>query len=328
MSKEKRESQRGRRMAIVKRGLWGLILAALLIILVASGAWAEEKRIVIGYSVQDLGNQYWQLVAQGVKDRAAELGNIDVIVLDARTDPGRQLAQVEDLIQQKVDVILLSPWDPDPGGSCVEAANKANIPVIVLDVGVNSGKIETFIVSDNLKGGELAGEFIAQKLGGKGKVAHIQCQLGYVIPALRGEGFTNVMKKYGIEIVAKQPADSQRSLGMKVMEDFIQAHPDLNAVFCENDEMALGALEAVKAAGLEKQIIVVGFDAIPDALCSIKNGGLAATVAQKPYEIGRMGVDAALKVLKGEKLPETIYVPVELVTPENVDQFLGGRECK
>lgn len=311
------------------RGVWKIVVAVLALgVLVASGAWAEEKRIVIGYSVQDLGNQYWQLVAQGVKDRAAELGNIDVIVLDARTDPGRQLAQVEDLIQQKVDVILLSPWDPDPGGSCVEAANKANIPVIVLDVGVNSGKIETFIVSDNLKGGELAGEFIAQKLGGKGKVAHIQCQLGYVIPALRGEGFTNVMKKYGIEIVAKQPADSQRSLGMKVMEDFIQAHPDLNAVFCENDEMALGALEAVKAAGLQDKIIVVGFDAIPDALCSIKNGGLAATVAQKPYEIGRMGVDAALKVLKGEKLPETIYVPVELVTPENVDQFLGGRECK
>lgn len=308
---------------------WVTVLVILAISVFAiSSAWAEEKRIVIGYSVQDLGNQYWQLVAQGVKDRAAELGNIDVIVLDARTDPGRQLAQVEDLIQQKVDVILLSPWDPDPGGSCVEAANKAGIPVIVLDVGVNSGKIETFIVSDNLKGGELAGEFVAQKLGGKGKVAHIQCQLGYVIPALRGEGFTNVMKKYGIEIVAKQPADSQRSLGMKVMEDFIQAHPDLNAVFCENDEMALGALEAVKAAGLQDKIIVVGFDAIPDALCSIKNGGLAATVAQKPYEIGKMGVDAALKVLKGEKLPETIYVPVELVTPENVDQFLGGRECK
>jgi ribose transport system substrate-binding protein len=311
------------------RGLWKVVAIVLALgILVVSGAWAEEKRIVMGYSVQDLGNQYWQLVAQGIKDRAAELGNIDVIVLDARTDPGRQLAQVEDLIQQKVDVILLSPWDPDPGGSCVEAANKANIPVIVLDVGVNSGKIETFIVSDNLKGGELAGEFIAQKLGGKGKVAHIQCQLGYKIPALRGEGFTNVMKKYGIEIVAKQPADSQRSLGMKVMEDFIQAHPDLNAVFCENDEMALGALEAVKAAGLQDKIIVVGFDAIPDALCSIKNGELAATVAQKPYEIGKMGVDAALKVLKGEKLPETIYVPVELVTPENVDQFLGGRECK
>jgi len=311
------------------RGLWKVVAIVLALgILVVSGAWAEEKRIVMGYSVQDLGNQYWQLVAQGIKDRAAELGNIDVIVLDARTDPGRQLAQVEDLIQQKVDVILLSPWDPDPGGSCVEAANKANIPVIVLDVGVNSGKIETFIVSDNLKGGELAGEFIAQKLGGKGKVAHIQCQLGYKIPALRGEGFTNVMKKYGIEIVAKQPADSQRSLGMKVMEDFIQAHPDLNVVFCENDEMALGALEAVKAAGLQDKIIVVGFDAIPDALCSIKNGELAATVAQKPYEIGKMGVDAALKVLKGEKLPETIYVPVELVTPENVDQFLGGRECK
>lgn len=102
-------------------------------------ALAQDK-IVIGYSVQDLGNQYWQTVAQGIKDRAAELGNIEVIVFDARTDPGMQLSQVEDLIQQKVDVILLSPWDPDPGGTAVEAANAAGIWFWSL-IGVNSGKI-------------------------------------------------------------------------------------------------------------------------------------------------------------------------------------------
>lgn len=310
---------------LMSKLVWFVVVV---LFLFGTAVFAAEDKVVIGYSVQDLGNQYWQMVAQGIKDRAAEIGNVDVIVLDARTDPAKQLAQVEDLIQQKVDVILLSPWDPDPGGSCVEVANEAGMPVIVLDVGVNSGKIETFVVSDNLKGGEMAGEFIAEKIGYQGKVAHIQCQLGYVIPALRGEGFTKVMQKYGIEIVAKQPADSQRAKGMTVMENFIQAHPDLDAVFCENDEMALGALEAVKAAGLEDQIIVVGFDAIPDALCSIKNGELAATVAQQPYEMGKMGVDYALKVLQGEKLPEVVYVPVALVTPENVDEFLGGRPCE
>ena len=121
-----------------------LILVLTTVFMLGISALAQDK-IVIGYSVQDLGNQYWQTVAQGIKDRAAELGNIEVIVFDARTDPGMQLSQVEDLIQQKVDVILLSPWDPDPGGTAVEAANAAGIPVLVLDVGVNSGKIETFM---------------------------------------------------------------------------------------------------------------------------------------------------------------------------------------
>ncbi len=297
-------------------------LAVLLLSFVFSlGVFAQEK-ITLGYSVQDLGNQYWYTVAQGVKDRASELGNIDVVVLDARTDPNAQLAHVEDLVQQKVDLILLSPWDPGPGGSAVEIANEAGIPVIVLDVGVNSGKIETFIVSDNYKGGQLAGEFVAEKIGKEGQVAIIQCQLGYVIPALREKGFEDTMKQYGIEVVAKQPADSQRALGMTVMENFIQAYPDLDAVFACNDEMALGALEAVRGAGLQDKITVVGFDAIHDALVSIKEGGLAATVAQQPYEMGKMGVDCALRVLNGEKLDETIYIPVVLITPENVDEFL------
>ncbi|NLJ39989.1 MAG: D-ribose ABC transporter substrate-binding protein [Candidatus Atribacteria bacterium] len=297
-----------------------LIISLLLVALFVGSVNAQDKKYVFGYSVQDLGNQYWQTVAQGIKDRAAELGNVDIVVLDARTDPEKQLAHVEDLVQKKVDAILLSPWDPDTGGSAVEVANKAGIPVFVLDVGVNSGKIETFIVSDNFKGGELAGEFIAEKLGGKGKVVVIECQLGYVIPALREEGFVKTMEKYGIEVVAKQPADSQRALGLTVMENFIQAYPDINAVFACNDEMALGALEAVRSAGLQDKIIVVGFDAIADAVKSVEEGGLAGTVAQKPYEIGKMGVDAALKFLNGEKLEETTYVPVELITKESLEK--------
>jgi ribose transport system substrate-binding protein len=304
----------------MKKWFLYLVISLFLVVLFVGNVFAQDQEYVFGYSVQDLGNQYWQTVAQGIKDRAAELGNIEVVVLDARTDPEKQLAHVEDLVQKKVDAVLLSPWDPDTGGSAVEVANLANIPVLVLDVGVNSGKIETFIVSDNFKGGELAGEFIAKKLNGKGKVAVIECQLGYVIPALREEGFVKTMEKYGIEVVTKQPADSQRSLGLTVMENFIQAYPDLNAVFACNDEMALGALEAVRGAGLQDQIIVVGFDAIDDAIESVKEEGLAGTVAQKPYEIGKMGVDAALKFLKGEKLEETTYVPVELITKDSLNE--------
>jgi ribose transport system substrate-binding protein len=297
---------------------WTVLLVGLVLVMslaFISGVDAKKK-IVLGYAVQDLGNQYWVTVADGIKSRAKEVG-ADVVVLDARTDPNKQLSQIEDLLQQKVDVLILSPWDPDSASTGVKAANKKNIPVVVCDVGVSSGKIATFIVSDNLKGGEIAGDYIAKSIGGKGKVAHIQCQLGYKIPALRGEGFTNVMKAKGISIVAKQPADSQRSLGLTVMQNILQAHPDINAVFCENDEMALGAMEAVKAARKQDQIKVVGFDGTADGIKSIQNGELAGTVAQQPYEMGRMGVDAAMKALKKQKLPAVTYVPVKLITKEN-----------
>ncbi|MTI60496.1 MAG: D-ribose ABC transporter substrate-binding protein [Firmicutes bacterium] len=277
---------------------------------------AEE--LVFGYAVQDLGNQYWVTVADGVKDKADELG-IDVVVLDARTDSSRELSNVEDLIQKKVDAILLSPWDPGAAVSSVEAANRAGIPVFVLDIGVDAGEIETFIVSDNLEGGRIAGEYLADLIEGEGEAAHIQCQLGYKIPALRGEGFTEVMNEKGISIVAKQPADSQRAMGMTVMQNMLQAHPEIDVVFSENDEMALGAYEAVRAARLEDKVKIVGFDGTGDALESIKEGKLFGTVAQQPYKMGEMGVEAAVNFLNGEELPEVTYVPVRLITRDNVE---------
>jgi ribose transport system substrate-binding protein len=299
--------------------LWSVL--SILALSVFTQAQAKEAAgkdgLVFGYAVQDLGNQYWVTVAEGVKAQAAELG-IEVLVMDARTDPARELANVEDMIQKKVDAILLSPWDSDSGSNGVLLANKADIPVFVLDIGVNDGKIETFIVSDNLGGGRMAGEYLAQFVPPGGEVAHIQCQLGYVIPALRGEGFREVMKEKGIRIVATQPADSQRAKGMDVMQNILQAHPSISAVFCENDEMALGAIEAVAAAGKSDQIKVVGFDGTDDALAAIKEGRLAGTVAQQPYEMGKLGVKAAVDFLNGKTLEETTYVPVKLITPSDL----------
>jgi ribose transport system substrate-binding protein len=283
-----------------------------------AGLSASAGQYRFGYLVQDLGNQFWVTVAEGVKAGCAEKG-IEVTVLDARTDAARELANAEDLIQKKVDYILLSPWDPDSGSNVVEVANRAGIPVSVLDVGVTQGKIDTFIISDNLGGGRLAGEFAVEKLGkGPHQVAHIQCQLGYVITALRGQGFTDVVEANGMKVVARQPADSQRSLGMTVMQNILQANPGIKAVFSENDEMALGALEALNAAGRGSDILVIGFDGTDDAVASIKAGGLAGSVAQQPYAIGKMGVDMAVRALAGEKLEETVYVPVKLLTKDNL----------
>ena len=290
------------------------------VVLVVASSVVSAKTYNFGYVVQDLGNQFWVTVAQGVQDRAKELGH-RVTVLDSRTDPARQLANVEDLIQRGIDALLLSPWDAPSGGTATEVANKAGGPVFVLDIGVSRGRIETLIVSDNYKGGVIAAEYMAKLLGGPADVAIIQCQLGYEIVALREKGFEERAKQLGMRVVAKQPADSQRALGMTVMQNMLQAHPQLKGVFSCNDEMALGAVEAIRAAGKEGQVKVVGFDAIPDAIAAIKAGRMAASVAQRPYQIGRMGVDAAVAFLEGKKVQPVTYVDVFLVTPENVNQF-------
>lgn len=299
----------------------------LLVLVLAAACWSqcsdggEKGKLTFGYLVQDLGNQYWVELAAGIREVCDKEG-INLIVLDARTDPAKELANAEDLIQKKVDYILLSPWDSDTGATAVEVINKAGIPVSILDIGITGdGDIDTLVVSENFKGGMLAGEYIADVLlGGDNTkvVGHIQCQLGYKFPALRGEGFTKVMKDRGIKIVAKQPADSQRSLGMTVMQNMLQAHPEMSAIFSENDEMGLGALEAVNAAGLADKIKIVGFDANPDAIESVKTGGLAATIIQPAYEIGKIGAAIAIKSLAGEKIPKETLVPVHLLTREDI----------
>lgn len=297
---------------------WNLgMTAAAVAVLCAGMAFAGEKKVSVGYVVQDLGNQYWVAMAEGVKSRAAELG-WDVTVLDTRTDPARELANTEDLIEKGIDYLLVSPWDPDSGATVVEVANKAGIPVAILDIGVASGDVDTFIISENYEGGRIAGDYVAGLLGNKGKVASIESNPGYVIVALRNKGFLDVMAEKGIECVARQHADGQRSLGMTIMQNMLQANPDLNAVFCMSDEAALGALEAVDAAGLKGKVHVVGFDGTSDALQSIKDDGMSATIAQQPFDIGVMGVDAAAKTLAGGKNPETTYVPVKLITKKDL----------
>lgn len=279
------------------------------------------ESFTIGYSTPALNNTFWIRVTKGIREECDKKG-IKVIVADAQDNPYKQLNDVDDLIQKKVDVLLISPYESDPIVPAVKSANKAGIPVVIVDIGVSGGEYASLIISDNYKGGQLAGEFLKKVLKGKGTVAHIQCQLGAVNAQKRGQGFEDALKGTQIKIVAKRPADSRRDLAMQVMEDILQKHPNLDAVFAQNDEMALGALQAIEAVGKVGKIKVIGFDGNKDALEAIKAGKMLATVAQQPEEMGKMAVDIALKVLKGEKVDKEIYVPVQLVTKENVDEFL------
>jgi len=281
-----------------------VVLLSVLVLLVTSFSFA----VTLGLSVSTLNNPFFVDLANGAKDKAKELG-IDIKVVDARDDSAKQLNDVEDLIRQNVDILLINPTDSDAIVAAIEEANEANIPVITVDRGSSGGIVLLHIASDNVAGGRLAGEYIAEKIGGKGKVIELVGIPGTSSARDRGKGFNEVIAKYAdIQVVARQTANYNRAEGLTVMENLLQAHPDINAVFAHNDEMALGAIEAIKAAGKLKDIIVVGFDATPDALESVKRGELSATIAQQPYRMGELAVEKANEYLQ----TGTIYFPVDL----------------
>jgi len=312
-----------------------VVLVLLLVVAMLGITFAAK--ITIGYAARNLFNPYWIAVEKGIKDAAKKYG-VDVILYDARNDPATQRNNVEDLIQAKVDVILITSivTGSRDSGAAADEAVKAGIPVIGVDTSCGSPRVAVTIRTDNVLGGRLAGEYIAKVLNGKGKVIVLEGPAGDTNSALRVGGFMEVIKKYpGIKVLASQPADWSREKGLRVMENLLQAFPDVDAVFAANDEMALGAIEALKAARKLKSTIVVGFDATPDALKSIKRGEMSATIQQHPYEEGYMAVEIALKILKGESfeskvvmrpwpwgIEHAIEIPATLITSENVDKYL------
>ena len=270
-----------------------------------------EGEYTIGLVVSTLNNLFFVDLRDGAQAKADELG-ASLIVLDSQDDAATELSNVEDLVNQGVDLIMINPTDSDAVGSAVAAANGAGIPVITLDRSANSGDVVAHIASDNVAGGEMAGEFIVEQLGGAGKVVELEGIPGASAARERGEGFNAAIEGTDLEVVARQTANFDRAEGLSVMENILQAQPEIDAIFAHNDEMALGALEAVKASG--RDIMIVGFDATDDAVAAVEAGDLAATVQQLPKDIGSIGVDTAMKVLGGETVDEYIPVALELVT--------------
>ncbi|MEG0137120.1 MAG: ribose ABC transporter substrate-binding protein RbsB [Cetobacterium sp.] len=266
---------------------------------------AEAAKIGLVVSTQD--NPFFVTLKDGAVNKAKEMGH-EIVVLDSQNDPSKELGNVEDLLVKGIDVLLINPTDSDAVVSAVKAANRSKIPVVTLDRAANGGKIASHIASDNVAGGVMAGEFILKKLNGKGKVVELEGIPGTTAAHDRGNGFNKAVGGK-LDVVAKQAADFDRTKGLNVMENILQAQPEINAVFAHNDEMALGALRAIEASGRDG-IIIVGFDATDDAVKAVKEGKLSATVAQKPTLIGAKGVETADMISKKQTVP--IYTPVEL----------------
>ena len=287
-------------------------LVAVAAVLAASGTVAA-KSYTLGLSISTLNNPFFVDLKEGAEAKAAQLG-VRLIVLDAQNDPSRQLAGIEDLIAQRVDAILINPTDSSAIVPAVLAANRAGIPVLTVDRGADGGKVAAHIASDNVAGGRMAGELIANILNGRGKVVELEGIPGTSAARDRGAGFNEVIRKYpGIEVVARQEAGFDRARGLTVMENILQAQPRIDAVFAHNDEMALGAITAIEAAGRLSEIKVVGFDATADAVKAVQEGRMLATIAQKPRLMGELGVETAVKLLRGEQVQAYIPVPLELV---------------
>lgn len=272
----------------------------------------KDDSVKIGLSVSTLNNPFFVSLKQGAEDEAKAQG-AEIVTVDAQNDSAKQVSDIEDLIQQGVDVLLVNPTDSAAVAVAIESANNANIPVITVDRSAEGGEVVAHIASDNVAGGEMAGKFILEKLGNKGKVVELEGIPGSSAARERGEGFHKAVDAVAdVEVVAKQAADFDRAKGLSVMENILQGNKDIQAVFAHNDEMALGALEAIQAAGLT-DVIVVGFDATDDAVKAVESGNMAATVAQKPAIIGQQGVTTALKVANDETVDEFIPVELELV---------------
>ncbi|MDU2653550.1 MAG: ribose ABC transporter substrate-binding protein RbsB [Clostridium perfringens] len=275
----------------------------------------KNNKPKIGMVVSTLNNPFFVNMKDGAEKEAEKLG-YDLVVLDSQNDPAKERANVEDLVQLGVIALLINPTDSDAVVKTVEVANKSNIPVITLDRQANGGKITSHIASDNIKGGEMAAEYVLDKFKdekGPINVVEIQGIPGASATRDRGEGFHNIMDKNDkFNFILIQAADFDRQKGLQVMENIIQANPNIQVVFAHNDEMALGAVKAIKASGINA--LVIGFDGNDDAKDSIDANEMTATIAQQPDLIGALGVELANKIYNGESIKDKIAADLKVYT--------------
>ncbi|AZG97667.1 TPA: ribose ABC transporter substrate-binding protein RbsB [Proteus mirabilis] len=276
---------------------------------ISANALAKES---IALVISTLNNPFFVTMKDSAQKEADKLG-YDLVVLDSMDNPAKELANVQDLTVKGTRLMLINPTDSDAVGNAVLMANKAKIPVVTLDRVANKGEVVSHVASDNRLGGKMAGDYIAEKVGNDAKVIQLEGISGTSASRERGEGFKQAVDAHKLNILASQPADFDRTKGLNVMQNLLTANPAVQAVFAQNDEMALGALRALQTAG-RTDVLVVGFDGTNDGIKAVNRGVLGATIAQRPDQIGIIGIQTADKILKGEKVDPTIPVELELVT--------------
>ncbi|MBS1183514.1 MAG: rhizopine-binding protein [Proteobacteria bacterium] len=276
----------------------------------------------IGVSYQNLQNEFIVNIAKAVEEKAGEL-DVTLIESDGQGKAEVQISQVENFIAQHVDAILLIPFDKEGCVPAVQKAVAAKIPLVVFNAQVANVELaNTYVGSDDIEAGKIEMQYIADLLKGKGNIAIIHGPNGHSAEVQRTEGNKEILKNYpDIQVLFEQTANWDRAQALSLTENWLQTGRPLNAIVAQNDEMALGAYKAIEAAGKAKEIPVIGIDAIADALKSVKDGKMAATVFQDAHGQGATAVEMAVKILNGEDVPKSVNIPFKLITKENVDSL-------
>jgi len=282
---------------------------------------ARDGRLVIGVSLLNLSSEFIVMIDQAMRERAEEL-EVRLIVNDAQRSAERQIQQAESFIAQGVDAIILNPCEVAASSPAVEKARAADIPIV--NVNSETKAVPTaFVGSRDEESGRLAMEYIAERLGGAGGVVMMQGYMGQAAQLRREAGAREVLAKYPkLELLAEQTAEWDRAKAMTLMENWLQSYGEqIQAVFAQNDEMAMGALLALERADLKDRIVVVGVDAIADALEAVRAGRLDATVFQDAAGQGRTAIETAINILRNEPVEKEMFIPLQVVTRDNVKEF-------
>lgn len=302
------------------------LLALAAVALAAGCPRADRVRTLdIVLVTKALDSEWWQRVKAGAEAAAqAEPGvRLTILAPQREINIDQQVAILEDQILKKPAALAVAPCGVAEIIPVLDKARSAGIPVLIVDTDVPWPPKLSFVGIDNRLGGRLAGEYIVRAIGGKGKVAVIRGVLGVATHEDRLAGFREAIARApGVRCVAVQPANSERALGMTVMENILTSHPDLRAVFATNDQMALGAMEAIAARGLTGKIVLVGFDATREAVRAVQAGQLHATVAGYPERMGRRAVEEAIKAARGQTVEKHVDIGTALVTVENAGEYL------
>ncbi|MDI1463521.1 substrate-binding domain-containing protein [Catellatospora sp. KI3] len=289
----------------------------------------KDDKIVVGFSVYDMQYEFFQKMEKGTREAATAKG-WEFKLHDEKSDENEMVTGAQALIDQGVDVLIISPFKPSALGPIIAKAKAKGVPVIVDDIGGGGAPYDAIVISDNAGGGKLAAEYMAKQIAANGKtsknVASITCEPSAVYAARRNAGFKEAIEAAGFKVVAELSGNSKAEEGYKVMKDIMAKNPDVAGVFSCNDPMGVAAANAVKDAGKNPvtDIVTVGFNADPEALTAIKGGGLAATVAQDPTAMGALTVKLAGQALNKEAITfgnaaeREVFNPVLLVTKENV----------
>ena len=296
--------------------------SGLVAVLMLAGCSSEKKGPVIGVSLLNVSNEFIVMLNKAMDAKAKQLG-VELIVNDAQRSAERQVQQVESFIAQRVDAIILNPCEVEASSPAVDKAIAAGIPI----VNVNSETRSTptaFVGSKDEESGRLAMDYIANRLSGKGEIVMMHGFMGQAAQIKRDQGAREVLATHpGLKLIAAQTAEWDRAKGISLMENWIQSQGNrINAVFAQNDEMAMGALIALEQAKRKDKVVVVGVDAIADALAAVRDGRLDATVFQDAKGQGETAVETAVKIIRKQPYEKEAMIPFQLVTKENVGKFL------